>query len=63
MENIDLPLVEMTLIGKNLAEKGYEMFILSYTLKYVGNKIKKERNSLEDCFNSYYPIGNSLMVL
>lgn len=53
----------MTLIGKNLAEKGYEMFILSYTLKYVGNKIKKERNSLEDCFNSYYPIGNSLMVL
>lgn len=36
MENIDLPLVEMTLVEKNSAEKGYEMFILSYNLKYVG---------------------------
>lgn len=44
MENIDLLLVEMILAEKKfLAEKCYEMFILSYGLKYAEDRIKKEK--------------------
>lgn len=63
MENRDLPLVEMTLAEKRiLAEKCYEMFILSYGLKYAEDRIKREK-WFRDGSTSNTPLEISLETL